>query len=84
MSWYSGIYGWIVGLVAVIAAGVSVYVKGRRDGQVKSDAEKLRNTIAVQERTNDVLQKSKNVVDDVSNLSSHDAEQRLRDKYTRD
>lgn len=77
-------YIWIGGIIFSILGAFGLYIKGRRDGAVKSAAENMQEVIKELEKQNETIDKVNEVKDDVASTSGNDVQQRLREKYSRD
>jgi hypothetical protein len=76
--------GWIVGIIAALLGVGGLYVKGRSVGKQKEKAKQDEINRQVRKKHDDLVNKAKSIQDVVDGLSDSDAEQRLRDRYTRD
>ena len=81
---FNKIYLYLAGLVAAIGGALALYFKGRSAGKQVEQAKAVKVELQQERAKNETLQQVNEVANDVGGLSDADAEQRLRDKYTRD
>lgn len=80
----SELYGWIGGALAVLAAIVGIFFKGRSAGKKSEQAKQVQSDLAAEQKRNEVQNASKRSQESVDSLSDADVRQRLRDKWTKD
>lgn len=81
---FNKIYVYIAGLLAAIGGALALYFRGRSAGKKVEEAKAVKVELQQERAKNETLEKVNEVAADVGGLSDSAAEQRLRDKYTRD
>lgn len=90
-SLFSGGWGWLAGLFAVVAGLAASYFGGKKIGAVQTQAkadikaaeQKVENVKASSDAQLKVTKEASNVQDTVSRISDNDVDKQLRSKWTR-
>lgn len=74
---------WLLAAVAVLAAVVGVYLRGRSAGKNGEQAKVTERELANERARNETIQEASSAQIEISRLPADDVHQRLRDKWTR-
>lgn len=74
---------WLLATVAVLAAVLGVYLRGRSAGKKGEQAKATQRELANERARNETIREASNAQIEVSRLPADDVHQRLRDKWTR-
>lgn len=80
----SKVWGWIVGVAGLLAAGLSLYLKGRSAGKQAEKGKAVEARLEAEIERSKTVEQAVKVENSVGSLPASDVTKRLQDRWSRD